>query len=87
MNTELPKPASAATAQRAIEMARIWIVDKRQDVVISSDTWKDPGNWGIMLVDLARHVTEVYAEKGYDRQEVMRRVKEAFDAEWNHPTE
>lgn len=87
MITELPLPPSVDTAERAMEMARIWIVDKTQQVVISPNTWKEPGNWGIMLVDLAKHVSKAYSEKGYNEQEVLTQIKQAFDAEWGFPTE
>jgi len=46
-------------------------------------TWKDPAAWGLMLVDLARHVANSYEQnEGRDRQEVLARIKAGFDADW-----
>lgn len=55
----LPVPAAAQGAEKAMEMVRIWIVDGDQHVVISPNLWKDPAAWGLMLVDLAKHVGQV----------------------------
>ena len=87
MPEELPQPPAAATATQAMEMARVWIVDKSQHVVISPNLWKEPGAWGVMLVDLANHVANAYAKQGYDREQALEDIKQAFDAEWRHSTE
>jgi len=50
-------------------------------------TWEDPGAWGILLVDLARHTAQAYAEKGYSKEAALNRIREGFDAEWSAPTE
>jgi len=40
-----------------------------------------------MLVDLAQHVANAYAQEGRSRDEVLKRIKEGFDAEWHAPTD
>lgn len=84
--SELPLPATIADAERAMEMARVWIVDGDQHVVLSPNLWKDPAAWGLMLADLARHVATAYAGKGHDKEVVLGRIREALDAEWAAPT-
>lgn len=85
---ELPVPPAAAQSESARELARVWAADGRQEVVILTDVWEDPAAWGLVLVDLARHVARAYAEqKGRDESETLRRLRSAFDAEWATPTE
>jgi len=52
----------------------------------ASGLWEDAGNWGIILVDLARHVANAYEHdwRG-DYFEVLGRIRELFDAEWDSP--
>ena len=84
---ELRVPPAVARAKRAVEMARIWIVDGDQHVVISPDLWKDPAAWGLMLVDLAKHVASAYAAQGHERESVLEKIREAFEVEWESPTD
>ena len=84
---ELPPPPAAREAGRAEELARIWLVDGDQHVVISPHLWKDPASWGLMLVDLARHVAGAYAAQGRDRAETLERILAGFRAELEHPTD
>jgi hypothetical protein len=85
---ELPLPPTLDQAASAMEMARIWIVDGHQDVVLSPNLWPDSGAWGLMLVDIARHVASAYAQqRGQNRTEVLKRIREAFDGEWSHSTD
>lgn len=82
----LPIPDEVQRATKAVEMARIWVADGNQVVVLSPHTWSDPAAWGLMLADLARHVAAAYGRNGHDVAATLNRVREAFDAEWKHPT-
>jgi hypothetical protein len=83
----LPIPPQVMNSEKSVEMARIWIADGNQIVVLSPHFWEDPAAWGLMLVDLARHVAAAYAEQGRgNAQDVLMRIKEGLDAEWDHPT-
>jgi len=47
-----------------------------------------PGDWGIMLAGLADHVSNAYEQgAGRDRSEVLARIRQGFDAEWQSPTD
>lgn len=83
----LPIPKAAESADKAIEMIRVWVVDQHQEIVLSTHLWKDPGTWGLLLVDIARHVASAYGERGIDRESALSRIKSAFEAEWSYPTE
>ena len=87
MKSELPIPDTVVSCDEATEMARIWIADGDQHVIISPNLWRDPGAWGLMLVDLAKHVSKAYASQGLDEKVVLKKIKQAFDAEWSNPTE
>ena len=83
----LPIPDAVSKANRSMEMARIWIADGHQVVALSPNLWSDPGSWGLIFVDMARHLSKQYAEAGKSEAEVLSRIRAAFDAEWNHPTD
>jgi hypothetical protein len=87
MKKSLPEPESIADSDSAMEIARIWIADHEQHVILSEHQWSDPGAWGMMLVDLARHVAKDYARRGFSEFEVLKKIKEAFEAEWGHSTD
>lgn len=84
---ELPAPPAVELANKAMEIIRVWIVDNHQEIVLSPHLWNDPGTWGLLLVDIAKHVANVYGEKGLDRDSVLKSIKEALDAEWAQPTD
>jgi hypothetical protein len=83
----LPTPSHVRKAKQSIEMARIWVADGEQLVTLSTRVWSDPACWGLMLADLARHVAAAYQPLGHDRDETLKRIRAAFDAEWSHPTD
>jgi hypothetical protein len=81
-------PSTVAGDPNALEIARIWAAHGQQHVHLRSGLWEDAGNWGIMLVDLARHVANAYEHDGRgDYFEVLGRIRELFDAEWDSPTD
>ena len=62
MPQELLIPTAAAADPHAIELARIWASHGAQHVSLRADIWEDPGSWGFMLVDLARHIAIAYEQ-------------------------
>lgn len=85
---QLPIPPDAAQDLQAIELLRAWASGGEQHVTLATGLWKDPAYWGVMLVDLARHIADAYSEfEGMRPHDVLARVKEAFDAEWGEPTD
>jgi hypothetical protein len=86
--SELIVPPIAATDPNAVEMARVWHSGGKQHVSLNAPGWKDPAAWGLLLVDIAEHVADAYAQaEGRDRQEVLARIKAGFDAEWKTATD
>ena len=84
---ELLIPPAAQRDRKALEIARIWAAEGHQHVSLRAGIWDDPACWGLMLVDLAQHVANAYAQEGRSRGEVLQRIKEGFDAEWHAPTD
>jgi hypothetical protein len=73
MENELPIPDSVVDANEVMEIARLWIADGDQHVVLSPKLWRDPAAWGLMLVDLARHVANAYEQQGHSRRQGARK--------------
>ena len=85
---QLPIPDVATQDLRARELARVWAAGGQQHVSLATDLWSDPASWGIMLVDLARHAANAYVQSGgAKRADILSRIKEGFDAEWDNQTD
>jgi hypothetical protein len=88
MPRDLPVPPAAASDPESVEIARIWAAQGGQHVSLAPELWKDPAAWGLMLVDLARHVANGYEQaQGLNRNQVLGRIRAGFDAEWESPTD
>ena len=79
-------PPVLTPEEKAMELMRIWLVDNKLRVVITPNLWNDPAPWGLLLADLIRHLGNAYEEKGYNRSEIIKRIKELLDVEWESPT-
>jgi hypothetical protein len=85
---ELPIPAATRSDAKAIELARVWAAGGKQHISLATGLWSDPAAWGIMLVDLARHIAAAYQHtQGLDPVETLDRIKNGFDAEWESATD
>lgn len=71
----------------AFEVLRVWASPSNPQTFTLQVAWQDPAAWGLLLVDVARHVSIAYAQQGRDEGEVLARIKEMWDAEWNNPTD
>jgi hypothetical protein len=85
--SNLPIPVQIENAQRSMELMRVWIADRRQIVEITPSLWDDPRTWGLLLVDIAKHIALAYAQNGHDPEVVRQSVYNAFQMEWNRPTD
>jgi len=61
---ELIVPAEVQSDAEAAEILRLWTTPAGERVVLDVDPALDVGVWGIILVDLARHVAKAYAARG-----------------------
>ena len=80
-------PSSAWDDPSAAEILRAWIVDGGLHV----NLWRafpESRTWGLLLVDIARHVARMYAQDtGISEQQALDDIRNMFDAEWDRPTD
>ena len=87
MSSELPVPPAVLTDDRARELLRVWAANGSQHVSIATGLWSDPAAWGVVLVDLARHLSRAYEQSvTHGSSEALSRIRAGFDAEWNKTT-
>jgi|SRR5450755_2907186 hypothetical protein len=85
---EMTPPPAAANDAMSFEVARLWVANDAQHVVLRTDVWPDPAAWGIVLADLARHVALAYQRKdGHDLEDVLERVLAGFHTEIESPAQ
>jgi len=84
MKRELTIPPDANLAEEAVELFRGRIIDQKLQCSIFPSIWKDnPGTWGILLADVARHISSaVENEFGIDKRETLEEIKRVLDQEW-----
>ena len=86
-NNELTRPP-IANKEGAHEVLRVWGGSDLPQQFVVEPTWHDPGVWGILLVDVARHAAKAYEDKyGINESNALDRIKQLFDAEWSSPTD
>jgi len=84
---ELELPPIASANSKSVEVLRVWAAPGEPQQLVLKTTWKEPGAWGLMLADIARHAANAYANEGRDRTEVLARIREMLDAEFLAPTD
>lgn len=60
---ELPVPEGVFAGENAAEVLSAWIVDGKLHVA-AQRTFEKPEMWGMMLMDLARHASQIYEQQG-----------------------
>ena len=83
----LEPPPIAQQDPRSVEILRVWAAPGSPQQLSLRTAWKDPGAWGLVLVDVARHAAKAYEAEGKDPSDVLARIRELFEAEWNNPTD
>ena len=87
-SNRLPIPDSAKADPNATEVVSVWVAAGNQHVTLNPHAWEDPAAWGLLLVDLARHVANAYGQSGVmDSGDALDRIRQGFDAEWSSPTD
>ena len=85
---ELVVPPIAASDPKARELLRVWAAKGKQHITLATGLWEDPASWGIMLVDLMKHLSDAYHQtRGDEKHSVLLRIKRGFDAEWLKATD
>ena len=69
------------------EVLRCFVVDGGLSIALRR-SFDEPGTWGVLLADLARHAARIYAlETGVGEDEALDAIKTMFDDEWSRPTD
>jgi hypothetical protein len=77
----------AALEQGGYEVLRAVIVDGALHVALRR-AFDDPEVWGVLLVDVIRHLGRIYARETSMREEqVVEKVLAMFEAEMERPTD
>ena len=84
---DLEPPPIASSCPEAIEILRVWAAPGAPQQLALRTGWEDPGAWGLLLVDIARHAAKAYEREGQDATAAIQRIRELFDAEWSSPTD
>jgi len=84
---ELDPPPIATENPEAVELLRVWAAPGAPQQLVLQTVWKDPGAWGLLLVDIARHAAQAYKRQGQDPSQTLGRIRDLFDAEWPSPTD
>jgi uncharacterized protein DUF5076 len=83
----LEPPPIAKSEPAAVEILAVWAAPGKPQQFTIRSTYKDPAAWGLLLVDIARHVSGAYAAERRDAESTLERIRTAFEAEWSHPTD
>ncbi len=83
---ELTPPPNAKNAG-AVEVLRVWAEPGAAQQLVLQTTWKEPGAWGLLLADVARHAAKAYAAEGVPEAQALDRILQLFRAELAAPTD
>ena len=83
---ELSVPPDALE-KGGVEILRASIVEGAVSAAMRR-AFDDPFTWGILLVDLARHASRIYAlETEMSEDEVLAAIRDGIEAEFDRPTD
>ena len=84
---ELVIPPEAFADDEAAEVLRAWIAKGDLHCSLKPTIWPDPGNWGILLADVASHVARAFQHhSGISPIDSLARMRQAFDVDLDAPT-
>ncbi|HSR77243.1 MAG TPA: DUF5076 domain-containing protein [Xanthobacteraceae bacterium] len=77
----------AALERGGVEIVRAVVVDGALHVSLRP-AFDDPQAWGMLLADVARHVSRIYQNEGKASEaRTLERIRMMFDAELDSPTD
>jgi hypothetical protein len=86
---ELPIPPDAQTTQNSVELIRSWVIDGKLQCSLFPTIWADrPETWGMLLADVARHISNAASEQGkHTKQQILQSIASRFASEIAKPTD
>ncbi len=80
--SELPAPPDA----ESMEVLRAWIIGDSLQCAIQADAFDDPGSWGAVLADVARHIAgALQQQEGAPAEQTVQRILDVFHEEMRSP--
>ena len=80
---ELPIPETSKRQERAIEVLRVWINGDSTMDASANPTFKDPAAWGVLLIDVARHLSRAYAQQTkVSEAEAFETMRQTLQGSW-----
>jgi hypothetical protein len=80
---ELPAPSDA----ESVEVLRAWIVGDSLQCAIQADAFPDPGSWGAVFADVARHIASaLQQQEGAPVEQTVERILQVFREEMRSPS-
>jgi hypothetical protein len=80
------EPESASEPAGGVELLRAWLVDGELHCRLQSRAFRDPGDWGAVLADVAGHIAEALREQdGLALDSTLQRIREVFEEELREP--
>jgi hypothetical protein len=84
---EQPLPPDVVGREDATEVLRAFVVDGGLSIAFTR-AFEEPGMWGLLLVDIARHAARAYArESVMSEEEALAQILDMFEAEIARPTD
>ena len=87
MGKEISIPSGIQADSAAQEIMRVWKTGDQQTAIFEGTVWSDPAVWGIICVDILRHVADAYEHEGsYSAESAFERIKSGLQAELDTQT-
>ncbi len=91
MSAYLDIPPGARSDKQASELLRAWAAHGGLQCSLNVDAWQGEQTtigWGILLSDIARHVSNALHERrGLEQTETLAQIQKVFNSELDSPTE
>jgi len=91
MSAYLDIPPGARSDKQASELIRAWAAHGGLQCSLNVDAWSGDQTtigWGILLSDIARHVSNALHERrGLDQAQTLAQIQKVFNYELESPTE
>jgi Domain of unknown function (DUF5076) len=85
---ELPPPPGVTGDSKSREVLRAWVANEGLLVSLDPLAFGGPATWGMLLVDIARHVARSFEQEGQNTFDgAMLKMRCLFDQEWDAPTD
>jgi hypothetical protein len=70
-----------------VEVLRAWIAGDNLQCAIQADAFTDPGSWGAVFADVARHIAGVLQQQeGAPVEKTVQRILHVFQEEMRSPS-